>query len=268
VDIFLSAASFSKIIIMHLNRGKEEEKRFRKISRKVRRAVYDHRMIEEGDRVLLGLSGGKDSMILLEVLTELKSSLPFKFEIFVAHIIPENTGYKTKESSLIEMVGELGIELIIKKVSPDFSRNEKDECFVCSWHRRKALFDLTKSLNCNKLALGHHRDDALETALMNMIYHGSISSMPYSLSMFEGRMDLIRPLLNCWEKELFDYSALRNYQAIEKQCNYEDFNQRNFAADLITMIEKEKPGAKRNLFHALGNIYPEYLPQVKKSLRS
>lgn len=242
----------------------EKEKLFKKISRKLGQTIREHNLIEEGDRVLLGLSGGKDSIILLESLASRKKSFQFSFDLIVAHVHPVNLDYKINIPWLQDLCDNSGVEFILREIHPDITNSDKAPCFVCSWHRRKALFDLTKSLNCNKLAMGHHRDDALQTFLMNMLHHGSISSMPYSLKLFEGRLHLIRPLLNLWEEELETYAALCDYSAVEKTCPYENKTARNKSAELLKMLEKENPSAKINMFHALSNIYPEYLPDVKK----
>ena len=242
----------------------QAEKLFLKTCKKIGRTIREKAMIREGDRVLLGLSGGKDSMILLECLVKIKKSLPFSFEVFPAHILPVNIGYQINLPYLEQFCHNLGLKLIIKEIEPDFERKEKAECFVCSWHRRKALFDLTRELNCNKLAFGHHRDDALQTFMINLVYHGSISSMPYSLNMFERRAQLIRPLMDLWEKDLDALSKTRNYAAIEKSCPHEKLTKRAEMASLLDEMEAKYIKAKINMFHALGNIYDEYLPKAKK----
>jgi len=240
-----------------------EAKFFLKINRKIRQTVREHNLISENDRVLVGLSGGKDSMILLKSLANLKRSLPFSFDLLAAHVIPLNIGYQANTVYLQEYCKDLGLELILKEIILDTGRNNKSECFICSWHRRKALFDLTKELNCNKLAFGHHRDDAIQTFFMNMIYHGSISSLPYSLKMFEGRVRLIRPMLDLWEKDLSILAELKKLEAVEKSCPFEDKTKRKFTRELAELIEISYPKAKINIFHALDNLYPEYLPSVK-----
>jgi tRNA(Ile)-lysidine synthase TilS/MesJ len=240
------------------------EKLFKKTCKKVGQTIREHNLISDNDRLLVGLSGGKDSMILLESLVALRKSFPFNYEIFVAHVVPLNTGYKVDMNYLSAFCKKLGLDFMVKEIEPDFSRKEKSVCFVCSWFRRKALFDLGKELNCNKLVFGHHRDDALHTFMMNMIYHASISSMPYSLKMFEGRLDLIRPLLNLWEKDLNLLAEKKNYESVQKSCPYDEKTKRYYVSDLIKSIEEQYPKAKINMFHSLDNIYRDYLPGVKK----
>jgi len=158
----------------------ESEKLFKKICRKMGSTMRDHSMITEGDHVLVGLSGGKDSMILLEALVERKRALPFDFKLTAAHIEALGIGYKIDREKLTRFCENLSVPLHYRTIEPDLEKDaSKAACFICSWSRRKELFKLTKELKCNKLALGHHRNDAVETLLLNMIYHGSISSLPY-----------------------------------------------------------------------------------------
>lgn len=244
----------------HGNAGKL----FKKIAKKTGQTIREYGLIAEKDRVLVGLSGGKDSMIMLESLVNRKKAFPFKFNLFVAHIIPENIGYEVDLVYLEQFCGDHGLELISRRIYPDINEQQKSPCFICSWHRRKALFNLAKELNCNKIAFGHHRDDALQTFMMNMIYHGSISSMPYRLKMFGGRVEIIRPMMDLWEKDLIKLADQRNYIPVEKACLHEDQTKRNYTLELLNKLENDFPGAKRNMFHALDNIYSEYLPEVKR----
>lgn len=246
-----------------MNSSGEQKKLFKKLSRKAGLTIREHNLLEEGDRLLLGLSGGKDSMILLEILADRIKAFPFKVELFAVHVIPENIAYKVNIPFLEEYCRKLGVELILQKIKPEFNNSGKSPCFICSWERRKAIFELGKKLNCNKLAFGHHRDDALQTFLMNMLYHGSISSMPYSLKMFEGRIELIRPMLDLWEKDLSEYSSLKNFESVQKNCPFEEETKRKYANELLDQMEKENPKAKLNMFMALDNIYREYLPKSK-----
>jgi tRNA 2-thiocytidine biosynthesis protein TtcA len=167
----------------------QSNKLFKKICRKMGTTMRDHDMVTENDRVLVGLSGGKDSMILLQALVERRGAVPFDFTIEAAHVEAAGIGYHIDREKLTSFCKDLGVPLHYRIIEPDLEKDtSKNACFVCSWHRRKKLFDLTRELDFNKLALGHHRNDALETLLMNMIYHGSISSLPYSLVMFGGRV--------------------------------------------------------------------------------
>jgi tRNA(Ile)-lysidine synthetase-like protein len=239
-------------------------KLFEKLSRKVGKTIFDYNLIENKDRVLVGLSGGKDSMILLETLADRKKHLPVSFDLFAIHVMATNVGYTTDTDYLVDFCKELNVTLFLEKISVDFERKpEKPACFICSWERRKKIFEKSKELNCNKIALGHHNDDAIETMLMNMIYHGSYSSLPQKFEMFEGRVSLIRPLLMIPEKDLIFYAALRNFKAHEKSCPYEDVTRRNDMRNLLEFIEKLNKDARKNLFRAMDKIHWNYLPKKK-----
>ncbi|MEA3462600.1 MAG: tRNA 2-thiocytidine biosynthesis TtcA family protein [Bacteroidota bacterium] len=243
----------------------QSEKLFKKICRKMGTTMRDHSLIVEGDHLLVGLSGGKDSMILLEALAERKNAVPFDFRLSAAHVEATGIGYEIDRDRLNSFCENLGIPLHYRTIEPDLLKDpSQTACFICSWHRRKELFSLTKELNCNKLSLGHHRNDAIETLLMNMIYHGSISSLPYSLKMFEGRIQLIRPMMDLDERMLEDYARLNDLVKVEKSCPHEDRTQRENIAQLIKQVENLHGKGPFNIFKSMGKIFEEYLPgQVK-----
>jgi tRNA(Ile)-lysidine synthase TilS/MesJ len=218
-------------------------------------------MIVEGDHLLVGLSGGKDSMILLEALAERQRALPFDFSLSAAHVEATGIGYKIEKERLKAFCEKLEVPLHYRTIEPDLRKDpSKAACFVCSWHRRKVLFDLTRELNCNKLALGHHRNDAIHTLLMNMIYHGSISSLPYTLKMFEGRIHLIRPMMDMDERILEDYAELNSLVKVEKSCPHEDRTQRETMSQLVKQVETLYGKGPFNIFKAMSKICEEYLP--------
>ena len=223
--------------------------------------MRDHAMIQDGDHLLVGLSGGKDSMILLQALVERRSAVPFDFKITAAHVEAQGIGYQIDRVKLESFCEDLQVPLHYRTIEPDLEKEiSKTTCFICSWHRRKELFSLTKELNCNKLALGHHRNDAVETLLLNMIYHGSISSLPYSLEMFSGRLQLIRPLMDLDERMLVEYAELNDLVKVEKSCPHEDTTRRKNITQLIKEIEKLYGKGPYNLFKSMDRIFEDYLP--------
>ena len=243
------------------DRAKQCRKQFDKISKKVGKAIFDYQLIQKGDRVLVGLSGGKDSMILLETLADRRKHFPFDFDIYAIHVSAANIGYKMDTAYLEDFCRDLGVPLHLEEIEVDLTLDpKKSPCFVCSWHRRKSIFEKSKELDCNRVALGHHKDDAIQTMLLNMIYHGSISSLPQKLSMFDGRINLIRPLLNIPEKELTYYATLRTFAKQEKSCPYDNTTKRESIKDLIRQMDKLNRNARRNIFRSMDNIFEEYLP--------
>ncbi len=246
------------------NKDIKARKQFDKICKKVGKTIYDFNLIENKDRVMVGLSGGKDSMILLEALADRKKHIPVSFELFAIHVSAINVGYKVDTVYLKDFCEALDVPLYLEDVEVDFTRKPaKQPCFICSWARRKKIFNKAREINCNKIALGHHYDDAIKTMLMNMIYHGSYSSLPQKLSMFGGRTSLIRPLLMVPEKELSLYASLREFKEHEKSCPYEDSTKRNEMENLLKLLEKLNKDARKNLFRSMNNIYQEYLPAGK-----
>lgn len=241
-----------------------EKKLFKKICRKVGVTLRDHDMIHPDDHIILGVSGGKDSMVMLEVMAERKSALPFPVKLSAAHIHVKDVGFRAVSNEIESFCKNLGIQYIEREISIEESEGKKKGiCFLCSWQRRKALFDLTLELQCNKLALGHHRNDAVETLLMNMIYHGSISALPYRLKMFDGRMELIRPMLEMDTNLLEDYARLKSYKTEGDKCSHESDNKREEIHMLINQISKIHGRGPYNIFHSMDKIFEEYLPQKK-----
>jgi tRNA(Ile)-lysidine synthase TilS/MesJ len=239
-------------------------RQFEKICNKVGKAINEFQLIGDGDGVLVGLSGGKDSMILLEALANRKQHLPYSFELFAIHVSATNVGYSIDTSYLSDFCASLNVPLFLEEIEVNLDIDpEKSPCFICSWHRRKTIFNKSKELGCNKVALGHHKDDAIQTMLMNLIYHGSISSLPQKLEMFGGRIHLIRPLLMIPENELSYYAGMRSYKKLEKNCRYSQATKREAIKDLVREIDKLNKNARKNLFRAMDNIYPDYLPRSK-----
>jgi tRNA 2-thiocytidine biosynthesis protein TtcA len=247
------------------DQDRRRRKQFDKISKKVGKMLNEHQLIAAGDRVLVGLSGGKDSMILLEALADRRKHLPFDFQLFAVHVSATNIGYEMDTVYLQEFCAELNIPLHLEEIEVDLTVDpKKSPCFICSWNRRKRIFELSKELDCNKVALGHHKDDAIQTVLLNMIFHGSYSSLPQKLSMFEGRIRLIRPLLFIPEKELTYYATLRSFKKQEKSCPYDDATRRESIKEIIRQLDRLNRNARRNIFNAMDNIYEDYLPDIKK----
>jgi tRNA 2-thiocytidine biosynthesis protein TtcA len=243
---------------------KERLKRLDILSKKAGQAIYDHRMIEPDDRVLVAISGGKDSYVLLEVLADRKKHLPFHFDLEAVHVHLEGVGYQIDLNYANALCQSLAVPLHVVKETVDLNQDPgKSACQVCAWFRRKYIFDLTCELGLNKLALGHHMDDALETLLLNMMYHGSISSMPANLRMFDRRVHLIRPLLFLQESQVISYSSMRDYPASLEKCPHEHVSRRENARELVDKMCQQHPGARLNMFRSMNKILAEYLPQGK-----
>ena len=157
----------------------EEEKAIRRIERRFNKGVVQYGLIEEGDRILIGLSGGKDSLALVELLGKRARIYKPRFSVIAVHVVMTNIPYQSDTEYLKAHCEANGVAFVQYETSFDPSTDtRKSPCFLCSWNRRKALFTVAKEHGCNKIALGHHMDDILETLLMNITYQGAFSTMP------------------------------------------------------------------------------------------
>ena len=241
---------------------KKKEKLFmREFFRKAGKAIYDYELIQDGDKILVGVSGGKDSLALLEVLALRARDPKQHYSVMAAHIAVENVAYEVDGEYILEFCNRLGVELVQRTIQTTVHEDsDKPVCFVCSWHRRKMLFEIAKAYDCNKLALGHHRDDAIESLLMSMMFNGTIASMPPKLDMFGQTFTLIRPFIYLTNDETRQYAAHRNFKQQKKNCPYERATNRNAVAEIIRQMETLSPHVRGNLFAAMKNIQSEYLP--------
>ena len=166
------------------------------------------RMIEEGDKILIGLSGGKDSLALVELLARRSRILKPRFSVVAAHVVMRNISYQSDTDYLRSYAESQGVPFVLYETEFDASTDtRKSPCFLCSWNRRKALFTVAKEQGCNKIALGHHMDDILETLLMNITYQGAFSTMPPRLVMKKFDMTIIRPMCLVHEADLVELAA-------------------------------------------------------------
>lgn len=243
------------------NLSKYQIRHIEHVKNQVAKAIGTYEMIDKNDRVLVAVSGGKDSLVLLEALSALKNYHFLQFDMEAIHIDVEDVSYEIEKDKLQQLSDSLSVNLHFKSVRADIeSRGKKSPCFVCSWHRRKELFSFAVENGFQKLAFGHHMDDAAETLLINMVYHGHISSLPGKLDMFDGAIQSIRPLILLTNKDTSEFARIRDYPQLKHDCPFEDKTYRTKARDFIKQLETIHPKAKRNLFKSLRNIDKEYLP--------
>ncbi len=245
--------------------SKNDQKIIQKIDQKFKKVFSDYRLIENGDHILVGLSGGKDSLALVELLGQkMKIFLP-KFKVTAVHISVENISYQSDIEYLKEFCSKYNINFVHHITSFNDQINpSKSTCFLCSWHRRKALFQVAEELCCNKIALGHQLDDIVETFLMNLIFQGSLSTMPPLLEMDKFEMTIIRPLALISENEVIEMARIRNYPAQIKNCPHEKESSRSQAKQLVADLEKMNPDIRQSIWAAMENIKIDYLPQKTK----
>lgn len=239
---------------------RENNKILRKLSKTTGKTIYNYSLISEGDHIVTGLSGGKDSLTLLDILAEKKRKMPINFNITACYVELESLGHKINIDELQDFCKSRDITFMVKRINPDLNLHPgKDKCFICSWFRRKTLFNLCRELNAHKLALGHNMDDIVETFIMNTFFQGNISTMPVKLSMFEGELFIIRPLAEVEESLIEKYSSIKNLKVQRQECTYSKAQSRSKVKNIILELEKFNPDVRRNIFNSLKNIKKDYL---------
>ncbi|MGM9745681.1 MAG: tRNA 2-thiocytidine biosynthesis TtcA family protein [Paludibacteraceae bacterium] len=238
---------------------------FEQIQRKVNAALKEYALLSDGDKVLIGLSGGKDSLALVEFLGERAKIYKPRFTLVAAHISVDNVPYQADLAYLEAFCGQYNVPFVHRRTHFDTSTDaRKSHCFLCSWNRRKMLFALADELGCNKIALGHHRDDMLETLLMNQIFQGTFASMPPKLTMDKFAMTIIRPLANVRERDLQLLAEQRCYRKQVKNCPYECESNRSEVRRLLEDMERLNPHAASSLWNSMRHIQTQYLPTEHK----
>lgn len=238
-----------------------EDKLLRRINQRFAKGVVKYGLIEDDDTILVGLSGGKDSMALLELLALRSRIHKPRFSLMAVHVGMTNIAYRADLDYLKAYSEGLGVPFIHHETSFDPSTDtRKSPCFLCSWNRRKALFTVAKEHGCNKIALGHHMDDILQTLLMNITFQGAFSSMPPKLVMHKFDMTLIRPLCLVHEADLEELAALRGYRKQVKNCPYETASNRAQMKDVLRRLEELNPEARYSLWGSMTNVQEELLP--------
>jgi tRNA(Ile)-lysidine synthase TilS/MesJ len=233
----------------------EQEQLFHSINKLFIKAFATYRLLEDNDHILVGLSGGKDSLCLLELLAKRTRIHHPCFRVEAVHVRMENISYETSTDYLEQFCAQLDVPLHIVNTSFDDMTDEKTKpkppCFLCSWNRRKQLFNLAQQLGCNKIALGHHQDDLLRTALMNLTFQGRFDTMPAKLKMRKMPLSIIRPLCLIPEANIKRYAELSGYQKQMKLCPYEHATNRTSVEKLYLHMEQMNPEARYSLWKAI-----------------
>lgn len=247
-----------------------------RLTKRFHKACADYGLIADGDHILIGLSGGKDSLLLTELLGHRSKIYKPRFKVTALHVRVKERDYQTDLSYLEQFCAEAGVELIVRdtmindemsarhasSMSAEKPLDDANPCFLCAWYRRKALFNAAQELGCNKIAFGHHRDDMVETLLMNLIFQGAFATMPPILQLEKMPLQIIRPLCLIDEADIRTYAQMRSYRKQEKLCPFEHVSSREKVKDLLTHIKTLNPEAVDSLYGALTNIKTDYLPKI------
>lgn len=216
------------------------------------RAMRTYHLIDDGDRILVALSGGKDSLCLLDLLAQRQRIFMPRFSIEAIHIRMENIDYETDTHYLEDFCRQRNVNLHVVNTSFDASTDKrKSPCFLCSWNRRKQMFNLAQEIGCNKIALGHHMDDLIHTALMNECFQGRFDTMPVFLQMKKMPLAIIRPLCLCHESDIKAYAEQEGYQKQRKLCPYEKDSYRTDIQQIFHQMESLNPEARYSIWNAL-----------------
>ncbi len=247
--------------------AKKDKTNFNKLQKKLRRevgrAIADFNMIEDGDKIMVCLSGGKDSYTMLEILRNLQHDAPVHFDLiavnldqkqpgFPEHVLPE---YLKKEGVPFHIIEE-DTYSVVKSIIPE----GKTTCSLCSRLRRGNLYTYAESIGATKIALGHHRDDIMETLFLNMFYGGKMKAMPPKLLSDNGKHVVIRPLAYCREKDIERFAAIKEFPIIPcNLCGSQENLQRNAIKAMLREWDKKFPGRLETIFSALQNVVPSHL---------
>ena len=234
---------------------------YKVLNRKVGKALHRYNMISDGDRILVGLSGGKDSFTLMWMLNERQSRVPINYELFAVYIDP---GFeKGLSEPLADYWNKTGFELRVEHtdygILAHSSQNRENPCFLCSRLRRKRLFEIADELGCNKLALGHNKDDIIETLFMNICYAGEISTMMPSQTFFQERFTLIRPLALVDEDVIGRFAKEKGWPDFVNPCPSAKVSKRQEIKKLLMQLYNSNRKVKGNIFRAMSNVKTEYL---------
>jgi tRNA 2-thiocytidine biosynthesis protein TtcA len=236
---------------------------YKTLNQSVGKALHAYDMIQDGDRIAVGLSGGKDSWALLWFLAERQPRVPVTYTLFPIHI---DLGFDNGPSrDMEELARQMGWPVRIERtdfgVVAHSDVNRENPCFLCARKRRQRLFEVAEELGCNKLALGHNKDDLIETLFLNIFYAGEISSMLALQPFFEGRLTVIRPLAYADEDKLARFAAKMQWPLMPNACPSAGRSKR---ADVKAMLQGFYAGNRKikgNIFRAMRHVRPEYLPR-------
>lgn len=233
----------------------------RYINSQIGKAIDTYNLINDGDRILVAVSGGKDSMTLLSLLKERLAWIPVKYELVACHVRTDfHCGSCTHTKTLTKFFEKLGVEYVFKDVKVLDEKGDTS-CFWCSWNKRKVLFETADELECNKIAFGHHKDDIVETVLMNMIYKGETAAMNPKQELFKGKIVIIRPLALVEESSIRSHAKESGLTDKLCKCPFGADSKRKYVKKLIESIAKDSPNinVRTNIFNSVARVKSDYV---------
>ncbi len=251
--------------------GKEQKdtRLYRHLKKWLEKAVMDFKMIEEGDKLLIAISGGADSYVLLDLLDSPMIFVP-RFSFVVVNIDmgfdPSYKAYNSLEIFLHENNYRYVMERTDIGIVAHSEINKKNPCFLCSRLRRKRIFEIAEAEGCNKIAFAHHRDDIIETLLINMFYGREISTMVPKQSIFGGKLHIIRPLVYMREELVKKYCLERQFPVVRNECPTSETSKRLYIKNLLNDMAKDNKKIRDNIFKAMSHVKPDYLLPLSKKM--
>ncbi len=238
---------------------------YKRLRRALGQSIGRYQMIEDGDRIVVGMSGGKDSQTLLWFLTERMKRIPINYRLFPVYIDP---GFiPSFADQLKNYLKSIGHGLFVEKTDhgPEAhsKMNRENPCFLCSRRRRQRLFEIADDLGCRKIALGHNQDDMIETLFINLCYSGEISTMLPMQSFFKGAMTIIRPLAHAPERDIRSFIDLEQIPVFKNACPSAGQTKRETIKTLLKGLYRKNKKIRGNIFRAMHHVNPDYLPPAK-----
>ena len=235
---------------------------YRKLNRHVGKALHRYDMIQDGDRILIGLSGGKDSLTLIWILSERMRRVPVRYELYGVYVDP---GFENGFSEALKTYcGDLGFPFQVVHtdigLKAHSAENRENPCFLCSWNRRKHLFEIAERLKCQKIALGHHKDDIIETLFMNICYAGEIAGMMPRQTFFDGLFTVIRPLALVDENLIQRFATEQRFPTFVNPCPSSKRSTRSQVKDMLNRLYRSNPKIKGNIAHAIHRFHRNDVP--------
>ena len=229
----------------------------------VGKAIHQYQLIQDGDRILVGVSGGKDSLTLLTILSERAKRVPTHYELLAVHI---DLGFSSGGADMLKEFFEA--KKIVYHIEPtriaelaNGPKNRENPCFLCSWERRKRVFSLAERFGCNKVAFGHHKDDIIETLFLNIFYSAEISTMLPVQPMFKGKITLIRPLALVEERKTERFAKEMGLPCFPCGCPASPKSKRKVVKEWLRNLERDNSRIKGNIFRSLSNVRIEHTLQ-------
>lgn len=230
------------------------------INRLIGQAMHDYAMLADGDRVLIGVSGGVDSLLLSWLLHNWQKKAPIDYELLAVHL---DNGFGTNEHLAVEQqLHNIGIPYLIAHTTygkDSYHENPDNACFNCARLRRNHLFEMAREQGFTRVSLGHHKDDIIETFFLNMLYGGNISTMSPKQELFTGRLAIIRPLAYLTKKQVIEMAAQVNLRPVKNPCPMAEYSKREEVRGLLATLYQHNPLFRSNIFSALANVRPDYL---------